>query len=145
MLPSADKVNINNIPLELIKLAFWNIRSQFFTKDEPGMQLRVYGHLDEIHRAFGKAHFTGAWELSYNLGEDLNMRRPEYEKDEYEWYQTHVRVYDRGQHCEINVHYELCPTEHPDGHISEINMTREPGLQNTKDILDEVGIEWEEI
>jgi hypothetical protein len=145
MLPSAEKIKTGNIPWELIKLAFWNLRTMYFTKPEPSMQLRVESNLEEMHRVFGKAHFTGAWELSYDLGEDLNMRRPEYEDDEYEWYQTHVRVYGRGDYCEIHVHYELCPTEYPQEHIAEVNYTREPGLQNTKDILTEAGIEWSEV
>lgn len=128
------------IPWRHVRLLFWSLRSSLYRRDPEQTSLRAECSLDELRRVLGEVHFTNAWELSYDKGEDLNMRRPEYRDDEWEWYQTHVRGYERDGGVEIAVHTELEPSEYPTQHLHNVNFTRDEGIQAIESILTLAGV-----
>lgn len=130
-----------------IKRAFDVIRRDYFTVSGVPPQFRLHVGADELRRVLGQEHFTNSWELSYRYeGEDLNMRLPVYQDDEYNWYQLHVRgfIQDDGT-VDVHVHLELEPTEYPYKHINDINFSPEDGATMLADLLDANDIEYERI
>jgi len=127
------------------KRLFGIVRHTLFTVGGTGTQITTDATLDEVRRALGARHFTNSWELSYRYeGEDLNMRRPEYKDDEYEWYQLHVRGFEREDGgVDLTAHMELEPTAHPYKHIAEEQFSLNAGVHMLGSVLDDAGIEYE--
>lgn len=74
------------------------------------------------------------------------MRRPEYVDDEYNWYQLHVRAFERDDGTVgIHAHLELEPTEHPHEHIMETNFDAQKGADMLAEVLDEAGVEYRKV
>jgi len=108
--------------------------------------VRVKMTAAQAERMLARHHFTRDFEFSYNYeGEDLNMRRTLYKDDEYEWYQLHVRGFEvqGGEALELQGHTELTPTDHPNKHIDNVNLSRRQGLRMIKSILKDENIEYE--
>lgn len=136
---------IKNVPWEVVRVAFMSIRGHMFEVGRPDTQAVAYADVEEVQRALGKHHFTKFWKLSYVYnGEDLNMRRPEYKDDDYEWYQYHVRGFRAEDKTYLNIHSELDPIVYPSEHIDEVNYSEDDGVEEIiMDILREEGIEVE--
>jgi len=130
-----------------IRRTFNAIRLSLFSKDPRPSQVSVDASIEEVRAALGRRHFTNAWELSYHYnGEDLNMRRPEYVDDDYNWYQLHIRGFERDDGgVDLHAHFELEPTAHPYGHIEGTNFNISRGAEMLVDILDEEGFEYEDL
>lgn len=130
-----------------VRRTFDLIRQKFFTVDVYPVQLRLDTTIDGLREELGRRHFTNAWELSFRYkGEDLNMRRPEYVDDEYEWYQLHVRAFETDEdYIEVHVHLELEPTAYPYEHVNDIEFSDEAGLDMLTNLLDDAEIDYEHI
>lgn len=129
----------------IIRRTFDSIRQTYFSKKARNTQFRVNVGIDELREELGKLHFTNGWELSYQYkGEDLNMRRPQWRDDQYNWYQLHVRAFEvEGKdYVEVHAHYELEPTEHPYGHIQGTNFEINTGADMFEDILDDLQLPY---
>lgn len=131
------------IPWPLFRSGVRLLRRTFFTvdpSDQPA--LRYAGSLDDLRRILGAAHFTNAWELSYHYsGEDLNMRRPEYDdSDARPWKQTHVRGFVEPDGVRLLAHYEYEPTQYPDAHLHNERLSVDRGLDIVADVLTDAGV-----
>ena len=128
----------------IVRRLFDSVRKQYFTVSGAPRQLKLKCTVGELREVLGERHFTNAWELSYQYeGEDLNMRRPLYKHDEYNWYQLHVRGFETEDgYVEVHAHIELEPTEHPYEHISETNFNTEDGKRRLQSVLDGAGITY---
>lgn len=104
---------------------------------------------DSIRKILGRNYFTNSWELSYSYyGEDLNMRRPEYNESDLErpWYQTHVRGFEQEDgSLKLLAHYEYEPTEYPEEHLHNENLSVKAGIYELKRILDSSNVEYREV
>jgi len=132
-----------------VRRLFNTIRVSLFTSNAGSgrAQIEVDASLDEVREALGKRYFTNAWELSYHYeGEDLNMRRPEYVDDEYNWYQLHIRGFEQDDGTVLlYAHLELEPTEYPYEHLNGTNFSDSKGYEMMTPLLDDAGIEYEDI
>lgn len=130
---------------KLLTLFMW-VRTMFFTNPRPDRRyIEVEVSKEELERMLGKAGYTNDWEFSYNKrGEDLNMRKPLYKDDDYEWYQHHVRgwVNDAG-HVELHAHEELEPTEYPKLHLKGVNYDYDSGMMRLRMMLVRNGVDHE--
>jgi hypothetical protein len=138
--------------LRSIKRGFNYVRTEYFTRAMPEWRydMKVEATVDELEAAFGNAHFTNSWEISWHYkGEDLNMRRPKRYDDEYEWYQTHVRVFEREDGlCEIELHEDLEPTEYPYLHLhppTDGSQSNRRAFNDVARILENNSVEYEDI
>lgn len=137
---------LNPMYWRILKRLVSHVRVAVGTVDVDSRQLRCPNlTVEELRKLLGERHFTNSWELSYRYeGEDLNMRRPEYVHDEYNWYQLHARGFDTdGGGVEISVHVELEPTEYPAEHLSETNFSLSGGVSRLRELFDEAGVEYE--
>lgn len=133
------------IPFRTLKMAFYQLRAIGFTVERPDQpHIVTDAEIEEVQRVLAEAHFTNSWELSYRYrGEDLNMRRPLYLRDEYHWYQLHVRGFDPsdppdtdGGSLRLHAHTELEPTEYPKKHLAEDEFYVTEGLLRLGQVLD---------
>jgi len=135
--------NLNPFQWRLIRRGFDAIRTRFFSVDVQNEQMKVDVSLEELRETLGRRHYTNSWELSYEYnGEDLNMRTPVYKEDEYNWYQHHVRAFERDGDVYVHSHVELEPTEHPYEHINEIGYSNSEGIDRMKQVIDNAGIKY---
>lgn len=134
------------IPWPLLRRAYRLLRRRFFTVPVPDTTIVHAGPPVETLRViFGKAHFTNGWELSYAYhGEDLNMRRPEYdETDARPWKQTHVRGFTQPDGSTVLIaHYEYEPTAYPDAHLHEENFEIARGVDAVRNVLDAADVTY---
>jgi hypothetical protein len=103
--------------------------------------------LDEIRHALGRQSWAPNWEYSYyKRGEDLNLARVEYGSEPIrvgtgvDWWQAHVRGWERDDVVVLRAHYEPEPTEHPKAHLDGVGHSIETGMQRLRDALDAAGI-----
>lgn len=134
------------IPWPLVRKAhrlLYRLRPSVDVPDQD--HLVTNASLDTIRVALGKRHWTNSWELSYAyVGEDLNMRRPEYdETDGRPWKQTHVRGFDHGTHAELHAHFEYEPTEYPEAHLHAESLDVHEGLDRLASALEDAGIAYD--
>lgn len=136
---------LQKIPWRMILRIYSIIRSHLFIYRRVETKYFVLDmDVDDVEVLFGKKGFTNDWEFSYKYrGEDMNMRKPFYKNDEWEWYQLHIRgfVNDESE-VEVQGHTELEPTEHPKAHIYDVNLNRREGFEMIKEILDIEGVEY---
>ena len=120
---------------------YWTVRGMFFSKPKNDPDLIVHAEPEHLEATLGKAHFTNDWEFSYDQGEDINMRRPEYDPEKegsFRWCQTHVRGYIRDDGTiALDVHYELEPSENPRAHLEATHTERQRAIETVRDILEE--------
>ena len=124
------------MPWDVLKHMFSQLRHSHFTVDpEIENPICVDATVDEVEEMLSRHNF-GPWnKLSYNYkGEDLNMRRME-RLENGEWYQLHARVFDKGDHVEIDPHYEKCPIQHPEDHIDKVGLDDAEGSYLLRNIL----------
>ena len=72
------------LPWNLLTELHWAIREWIFSGPESDPNVRVYTDLCTLRQTLGRHHFTNDYEFSYDLGEDLNMRRPEFREEDAE-------------------------------------------------------------
>lgn len=137
------------IPWPLLRWTLRNFRKFLFSR-QPSKQkyLVVDEDIAKIRRILGQNHFANSWELSYHYyGEDVNLRRPEYdESSDRPWRQLHIRgfIMSNGE-LKLLGHTELEPTEYPEGHLHNEDLSVRDGIFKLKKILDSEEIEYEEI
>lgn len=129
------------------KRLFGRARQTLFSREASAPDMRVDCSLDELRRVLGDRYFTNAWELSWHYrGEDLNMRRPKRYDDDYEWYQTHVRAYERDGTVLVEMHEDLEPTAYPYYHLhppEDSMQSEERAFMDVTEILANNGIGFE--
>lgn len=142
------RMGIKDIPWNRLKLYFWKFRRKFFKIEVPAQHTKlVVGEddLDALKDMFRAENFFIAWPFSYHYeGEVMNVVRPEYTDDEYEYYQLHVRGFPHKDGYVLMAHYELDPTDYPNKHIKEVNMDEPKGIAMLKKILEDNNIDYEE-
>lgn len=106
------------------------IRESIFAQETPDeMDMVVDIEIEELERILGAEYFTNAEETSfYFRGEDLNMARPKYIDNEWKWYQTHIRAWEREDGLHLSIHQELDPTMYPQEHMNLVEYTKEPAV-----------------
>lgn len=127
------------IPWKAALKGYWTVRETFFAAPKKDPNLRVYADADDLRATLGTAFFTNEWEFSYDEGEDINMRRPEYvgtREGSERWCQVHVRGYVEGEYIDLACHHELEPSENPHGHLNAKHFHRDWGATIVKAILD---------
>lgn len=127
------------IPWQSVLKLYWTLRATFFTAPKKDPNLRVYCTVEELRAALGEAYFTNDWEFSYDEGEDVNMRRPEYVSSRSgsdRWCQVHVRGYEQGEYIDLACHHELEPSENPRGHLNADQFSRTAGARIVRSILE---------
>jgi len=135
-------MNPKQIPWKLLLSLYWQVRSTVFRTKKHDVHLEADASLEEVRSVLGDAHFTNNWEFSYYQGEDLNMRRPRRKNDKHEWYQTHVRGYERENGTVgLSCHTELEPSEYPKGHLNTVNYDLKEGTQIVREVLENADIE----
>lgn len=137
---------MKNIPWNKVLLYFNYIRRNFFSVELPPGHTRIYVEEDyeELREMFRREHFLVSWPFSYNYkGEVMNLMRPEYENDEYTFYQTHVRGFESGDGYYLVAHWELDPTDYPEEHLDEVNFSETKGEKVLKHILDKNDVDYE--
>lgn len=142
------RINLKFLPWTRLKRAYYSIRSRWFSKPRPRRDhFHTEADVDTVRRELASVFpldpealewasrewglgFTNGWEFSFHKrGEDLNMRMPLYIPDEYEYYQLHVRGYEQPDgSTELDMHLELEPSEHPEGHLNGVNYQVQRGL-----------------
>lgn len=141
-------MKLTDIPWKKLRLYFWKLRRKFFTIEVPEKHTKVVVRekdLDKLKDMFRKEHFFVAWPYSYNYeGEVMNIVRPEYSDDEYEYYQLHIRAFPHKDGHVLMAHYELDPTVYPKEHIKEENLFEPKGVGMMKEILDKNEVNYEE-
>lgn len=146
-------MGLTDVPWDIFRDVAYTFRVNFATYPRPDAQFRIEGmSADELKALFRKEHFDDNNLTSYYKGEDYGLARPEYIPDEWEWYQTHVRIYesrpDKGNvYCELDSHLELDPT--PDGyskpHIKGVNFSPKKGADNVEEVLSRLEIPYERL
>lgn len=146
-------MGLSDIPWDLFRDAAYTFRVNLAQYPRPEPQFRVNGlSADELKRLIRQEHFDDNNLTAYYKGEDYGLARPEYEPDKWEWYQTHVRIYetrpDKGSpYCEMDVHHEIDPT--PDGysrpHMESINFSRKKGADKLEKVLQSLDIPYERL
>ena len=139
--------NATDVPLRSLKRSIWWLRKTFFSKPPtPAPALVVDRSAAEMTRFLGRRYFEPGWEFSYHYhDEDLNLRRVEYrDREEYVWWQTHVRGYETADGLVLTPHFETEPTEHPNAHLDAHRLDTEEGIGILADVLDDGGIDYRE-
>lgn len=92
------------------------------------------------------AGFTPNWLLSYEYGDEVaNLVRFQYAPDrfpEHPFRQLHVRLFDDGT---LEAHTEPSALMHKGAHIREQGFDRATGTREVRRILEDAGIEVEEL
>lgn len=134
------------VPWNKALLYFDYFRRRFFSVEVPSRHPEVYVEEDyeDLREMFRKEHFMVSWPFSYNYeGEVMNVMRPEYEDDEYNFYQTHVRAFESEDGYYLLAHHELDPTDYPKEHLDEVNYDVPKGVEILEGILSRNDIDYE--
>lgn len=146
--PDHDRARPPRSPVSAwLRAAYHLVRKQFFTKprSHAGTVVVPGATIAAVEQTLAERNFE-PWPLSYNYrGEDLNMRRPYYVDDEYQWYQFHVRGYatirDGMRGVELDAHYELSSVHHSDAHTDGVNISTKDAAKDLSLELAAVGVE----
>lgn len=142
----------DELPWNRIRNWYRALRGSLFRRPRPeGIYLRVEHErpVEYIERIFGVRSFAPNWETSYyKKGEDLNLARVVHAPEgRITWWQDHLRGWagPDGSYVDLGGHWEPEPTEHPHAHLAGTGFSRAKGLKHFRDVLDEVGVEYEEV
>jgi len=129
----------DQLSLNWIRHIILIIRGNIFQRGTPEeMDFMIEADRESIKKLLAENNFTKNNVTSYYYkGEDLNMRRPAYNEDEWEWYQIHVRVWIREKKAYFSVHYELDPIIYPQEHINGLNYSLEPAASIVSSLLED--------
>lgn len=140
------------LPSDTIQFLIREIRKRFFAGDPPsGRHLLVEAPLEEIEAALGRQSYAPNWEFSYyKRGEVLNLARVVHEERTakgrtYEWWQTHVRGWDRPDGIALHGHWELEPTERANDHLEGVGFDAKRGMANLQDALERSALSYTEV
>ena len=140
------------LPSDTIQFLIREIRKRFFAGDPPsGRHLLVEAPLEEIEAALGRQSYAPNWEFSYyKRGEVLNLARVVHEERTakgrtYEWWQTHVRGWDRPDGTALHGHWELEPTERANDHLEGVGFDAKRGMANLQDALERSALSYTEV
>ena len=148
-------VNISEaiqLPSDAIRFLVRELRKRFFAGNPPsGRHFLVDASLDGIEAALGRQSYAPNWEFSYyKRGEVLNLARVVHEERtvdgrRYEWWQTHVRGWNRPDGIALHGHWELEPTEHANDHLDGVGFDSERGLSNLQAALEQSALSYAEV
>ena len=98
---------------------------------------------DQLQRLFLKQGLMkGDYASYYYYGENLNMVRGLFKRDRYEWYQYHVRGFERDSGTLLRPHTELYWRVYPRKHMQFVNLDVDEGIEITKSILDAENVDY---
>lgn len=145
-----EAIGADAIPWNDVKKAWALGRRRWFSKPRPeGTYFRVEATPGQIRREFGRRGYAPNWEQSfYKRGEEVNLADVRYSYDEdvppapdavaRVWWQTHLRGWPHDGGIDLIAHWELEPTENPDGHLDGVGFSYTEGMSNIEPILDEI-------
>lgn len=115
-------MRLRELPLKLFRAVYRDVRKTLFTKPRPrGAYLVVPHDVSYVERLLGQHSYAQNWVLSYNYrDEDLNLARVRYdmiEGTDVQWWQTHVRGWERDGAVWLKAHYEPEPVKNPKAHL----------------------------
>lgn len=141
----------SRLPWSRLRSWYRSLRRAFFSTSEPTHRpaVTVATDLDTLRRELGRRSFAPNWEYSYHKrGEDLNLAQVVYAPHPVrvgtglEWFQTHVRGWERDGVVVLRAHWEPEPTEHPKPHLDGVGHSLDGGMERLKQTLDELGLEY---
>ena len=140
------------LPSDTIQFLIREIRKRFFAGEPPsGRHFLVEAPLEEIEAALGRQSYAPNWEFSYyKRGEVLNLARVVYEERTaegrpVEWWQTHVRGWDRPDGIALHGHWELEPTERANDHLEGVGFDPKRGMANLQEALERSALSYTEV
>ena len=139
---------LKNLPWQTLFQAMFLFRRYSFAKKPEAVDYMIVEgiDLDDLRRLLlSNGLMKGDYASYYYYGGDLNMVSGMYKDDEYEWYQYHIRGFDTDEGTVLRPHTELYWRIYPKKHIKLVNLDVEEGIELTKDILDEDGLEYDVI
>lgn len=142
---NTGSVSLRRLPWRLIRRLGHTLRAAFFTVNRPNHPtINTTASVETLIDVLGRESYAPNWEFSYRYnGEDANLSRVEYApQDGLRWFQTHVRIFDDGEHRTIMAHWEPEPTEHPRAHLAERHMDYGRGLDTVEQVLNQAGVPY---
>ena len=98
---------------------------------------------DTLRRLFlERGLMKGDYASYYYYGEEMNMVGGMFKPDEYECYQYHIRGFETEDGTRLRPHTELYWRVYPRKHVELVNLDVTEGIERTKTIFDEEGIEY---
>lgn len=135
---------LKRLPWKTIRqAAYYGRRAVFGTKKPDVSRLKVHMDVEHVENVLRRNNMRSGWLISYHYhGEDANLVKPIYFPEDSREHQLHIRLFDNGDGtCELIAHTELCPINHPGGHIRNVDMSIVEGLAFAEEMLEEEGIE----
>lgn len=139
---------LRDLPWDILREVAYKLRVTVASEPKGDTHIVVPGmSAGEVRDKLRSMHFDDNNLTAHYKGEDYGLARPEFKSDDWEYYQTHVRIYetnsDKGSvHCELSCHFELDPTI--DGfsgpHLRGKNSSTERGVHITEGALSSVGV-----
>lgn len=158
------------LPWDWARRTYLSFRGRFFSKEPPeGPFLRVDAAPAELERLLGERGFAPQWGLSYDKGEDVNLAFQFYDdrritapradlsrllhrltggrlgsvtEEPVEWWQDHVRGWDRGDRLYLLAHQEPSARHEDSAHIAGVGFHAGKGLAALQFHLEEAGVSY---
>jgi hypothetical protein len=135
---------IKTLPWRTIRRTLYALRrSMFWIERDRPMDVIAFAGIEDVTRAYQRAGYVVEWPFSYYYeGEDENMRKPHVVGGDERQRQVHVRLFWLDdERTGMAVHEELCPLNHPRGHLLSQSMDHQTGIDEAKMVLVSNGIE----